>query len=210
MSEQMADRAESAATSEQSKPSVGQLPHFALRANTPRPPAKPFFKAVASAEKSVSDKAALERQSGDRTFIERMGVMAPTANFTPPPQRRITEIPNLNAVRALDVAADSKKLTIGKHIKVSGEISGCERLIVEGEVDATMTGMTTLDVAACGKVAGNAEVNSATVSGSFNGTLIVHGHLEIPSGASVHGTISYQTVSVANGAKLSGTISVIG
>ncbi len=209
MAEQMSDRAESATTSDQAKPSVGQLPHFAMRANTPRPPAKPFFRAVASAEKSMSDKAALERQSGDRNFIERMGVRAPTTSFTPPQQRRITEIPNLNAARALDAAADSKKLTIGKHIKVNGEISGCERLVIEGEVDAVMTGVSALEVAACGKAAGTAEVECATVCGSFNGKLIVRGHLDIPSGASVHGTISYRSVSVANGAKLSGTISIL-
>jgi cytoskeletal protein CcmA (bactofilin family) len=206
----MPDKAESLGPEDaQTKPMVGQLPHFALRANSPRPPAKPFFKATASAEKTMSDKAALERQSGDRSFIERMGVMAPTANFTPPPQRRITEIPNLNAARALDVAQDGKKLTIGKHIKVSGEISGCEKLCVEGEIDATMTGLAVLEVAACGKVAGKAEVDSALIAGSFDGTLIVHGHLEIPTGASVRGTISYQSVSVANGARLSGTVTIL-
>jgi cytoskeletal protein CcmA (bactofilin family) len=206
----MPDQTESPASGgDQSKSTVGQLPHFALRANAPRPPAKPFFKATISAEKTMSDKAALERQSGDRSFIERMGVMAPTANFTPPPQRRVTEIPNLNAVRALDGAADSKKLTIGKHIKVSGEISGCECLVVEGEVDANLMGVKNLEIAACGKLKGKADVESARVCGVFDGTLIVHGHLDVPAGASVHGTISYQSVSVAHGGKLSGTITTL-
>jgi cytoskeletal protein CcmA (bactofilin family) len=206
----MSDQTESPAIGgEPTKSTVGQLPHFALRANAPRPPAKPFFKATPSAEKTMSDKAALERQSGDRNFIERMGVMAPTTNFTPPPQRRVTEIPNLNAARALDVAHDGKRLTIGKHIKVSGEISGCERLVVEGEVDATLTGVKILDIAACGKLAGHAEVESAHVCGVFDGTLIVHGHLDIPNGATVHGTISYHSVSVAHGGKLTGTITTL-
>lgn len=205
----MADQPESKTNHPPDKSMVGHLPHFAMRAHAPHPPAKPFFKAAASAEKSLSEKTALQRQSGDRSFIERMGVMAPTANFTPPPHRRATEIPNLNAARALDAAHDSKKFNIGKHIKVTGEISGCERLVVEGEVDAIMTGVSVLEIAACGKVAGKAEVQSATVCGSFNGTLIVHGHLDISAGAAVHGTISYQSVGVANGAKLSGTVSVL-
>ena len=194
---------------EQAKPSIGQLPHFAMRSSAGRPPARPFFKPTSTAEKTVSDKAALERQSGDRSFIERMGVMAPTATYTPPPQRRATEIPNLNAARALDVAGDGKKLTIGKHIKVSGEISGCEKLCVEGDVDATLVGVSVLDVTVNGKMSGHAEVDSAIIAGSFDGTLIVHGHLEIPPGASVRGTISYQSVTVAHGAKLAGTISVL-
>jgi|GEM_PF-3092404 len=206
----MAEQTDSPATpGEQGKASVGQLPHFAMRAGAARPPAKPFFKPASSAEKTVSDKAALERQSGDRSFIERMGVMAPTATYTPPPQRRATEIPNLNAARALDIAGDGKKLTIGKHIKVSGEISGCEKLCVEGDVDATLVGVSVLDVTVNGKMSGHADVDSAVIAGSFDGTLVVRGHLEIPPGASVRGAISYKSVTVAHGAKLSGTISIL-
>jgi len=204
---------ERTASDDQNKP-VAQLPHFSMRNDSKRPsvlrpPAKPFFKTSTSAEKSMSEKAALERPSGDRSFIERMGVMAPTASYTPPPKSRVTEIPNLNAVRALDVKGDDKKLTISKHIKVSGEISGCEKLVVEGEVDATLTGVKFLDVAASGRVSGKADVDSTIVAGSFDGTLIVRGHLEIPAGGVVRGAISYKTVAVADGAKLSGTITLL-
>jgi cytoskeletal protein CcmA (bactofilin family) len=206
----MAEQTESAhAPGEAPKTTVGQLPHFAMRSGASRPPARPFFKPATTAEKTVSDKAAMERQSGDRSFIERMGVMAPTATYTPPPQRRATEIPNLNAARALDVAGDGKKLVISKHIKVSGEISGCEKLCVEGEVDATLKGVSVLDVTVNGKMSGHADVESAVIAGSFDGSLIVRGHLEIPPGASVRGTISYKSVTVAHGAKLAGTISVL-
>jgi cytoskeletal protein CcmA (bactofilin family) len=187
---------------------VGQLPHFALRAKAPRPPAKPFFKPATSAEKTMSEKAALERQSGDRSFIERMGVLAPTASYTPPPQRRATEIPNFNTVRALDAAGDGKKLVIGKQIRVSGEISGCEHLLVEGEIDAAVTGVSVLEVAAGARMAGSAEVDKAVIAGSFEGALTVREHLEIPSGGTVRGTIAYKTVSVTSGGTLAGTISV--
>lgn len=192
-------------TTSETKSNVSALPHFAMRSGVLRPPAKPFFKA-ASAEKSMSEKAALERPSGDRSFIERMGVMAPTTSYTPPPQRRTTEIPNLNSMRALDQKGDDKKLTISTHIKVSGEISGCERLVVEGEVNATLVGVSKLEIAAKGKVSGKAEVDGAVINGAFDGTLVVRGHLDIASGATVRGTISYKSVSVANGGRLGGTI----
>lgn len=209
----MADQSESrdggAERGDTFAPTISQLPHFAFRGKSVRPPARPFFKPTISAERVVAEKAALERQSGDRSFIERMGVMAPTATFTPPAQRRITEIPNLNAARALDAPHDGKKLVISRNIKVSGEISGCERLVVEGQVDAALIGLVSLEVAVGGKVSGSAELENAVVHGSFDGTLVVHGHLEIPAGASVHGAISYKTVSVANGARLSGTVNVI-
>ncbi|MSO98159.1 MAG: polymer-forming cytoskeletal protein [Rhodospirillaceae bacterium] len=138
-----------------------------------------------------------------------MGVMAPTTSYTPPPQRRVTEIPNLNTVRASEAENNGKRLSIGKHIKVSGEVSGCERLVVEGEINATMHDVNTLEIASCGRVGGKADVDSAVVAGSFDGTLIVRGHLEIPQGGSVCGTISYKSVTVANGGKLSGTITIL-
>jgi cytoskeletal protein CcmA (bactofilin family) len=192
-----------------SNSNVSSLPHFAMRPSNLRPPAKPFFKAT-SAQKALNEKAALERPSGDRAFIERMGVMAPTTNYTPPPQRRITEIPNLKSVReAAEAQNEANKLTITKHIKVSGEISGCDRLVVEGSVDATITGLKKIEIAASGKVAGKCEVDVALVNGSFDGTLAVNGHLEIAAGASVKGTISYRSVSVANGGSLAGNITQI-
>ncbi|MBL8629764.1 MAG: polymer-forming cytoskeletal protein [Rhodospirillaceae bacterium] len=193
--------------------SVTSLPHFAVRADnkgsTLRPPAKPFFKAT-SAQKSLNEKAALERPSGDRAFIERMGVMAPTSTYTPPPQRRTTEIPNLKSVReAAEAKSDANKLTITKRIKVSGEISGCERLVVEGCVDAVMIGLKKIEVAVGGKAAGKADVESAIINGRFDGTLIVRGHLEIAAGAHVSGAISYKSVSVAVGGSLTGTVTLL-
>lgn len=203
----MAEHSEPSADSG-AKSMIEQLPHFSMRAGAPRPPAKPFFK-PRSAETAVAEKAALERPSGDRSFIERMGVMAPTSTYMPPPQRRVTEIPNLNTVRAMESEAGGKALTIGRQIKVSGEISGCERLVVEGEVDATIVGLTHLDIAASGRVGGKAEVDNANVHGLFDGVLTVRGHLEIAPGASVRGTIAYRSVTVAHGAKLAGTVTVL-
>jgi cytoskeletal protein CcmA (bactofilin family) len=206
MSEQTADPSSVPA------PSAGtpaSLPHFALRPGAVRPPAKPLYTVQTSAEKAVADKAALERPSGDRSFIERMGVMAPTASYTPPPQRRVTEIPNLAQARTAETDGDGKKLNIGKHIKVSGEISGCETLHVEGRVDAAMNEIAVLEITASGVVSGSATVGRAVIAGTFDGTLTVEGDLEIAAGGSVRGTISYKSVSVAAGGKLSGTIALL-
>ena len=52
----------------------------------------------------------------------------------------------------------------------------------------------------------NAAVETAMVSGSFEGTLKVSGHLDVGPGATVKGTVSYGTITVASGGKLLGTI----
>jgi cytoskeletal protein CcmA (bactofilin family) len=209
MPDQPADSSSTNASAASSAQTPASLPHFALRPGGARPPAKPFFKVATSAEKSVADKAALERQSGDRSFIERMGVMAPTSSYTPPPQRRVTEIPNFASARAVEPDVDGKKLVIGKHIKVTGEISGCDKLHVDGRVDAVMSDIVTLNVAMGGVVSGSATVEHAIIAGSFDGTLIVRGDLEIAATGTVHGTISYQGVTVATGGKLSGTVTLL-
>ncbi|MDX2143656.1 MAG: polymer-forming cytoskeletal protein [Rhodospirillaceae bacterium] len=209
MPDQIADSSSTPASAESSAQTPASLPHFALRPGGARPPAKPFFKVATSAEKSVADKAALERQSGDRSFIERMGVMAPTSSYTPPPQRRVTEIPNLAAARAAEPDVDGKKLVIGKHIKVTGEISGCDKLHVDGRVDAAMNDIVTLDVSVGGVVSGSATVERAVIAGIFDGTLIVRGDLDVTATGSVRGTISYKNVTVAAGGKLSGNITLL-
>jgi cytoskeletal protein CcmA (bactofilin family) len=199
------------ASDDSKEKTIGTLPHFAMRAEGARlgalrPPAKPFFKPT-TADKALREKAALERPSGDRTFIERMGVMAPTASYRPPPQRRATEIPNYKSVRAAQEAKDeTNNLTIGKRLKVVGEISGCARLYVEGSVDAVIIGLKKIDIAPSGKVVGKADVHDAVVSGTFSGTMIVRGHLEIHAGAIVTGEISYKSVSIAAGGVLTGTV----
>jgi len=164
---------------------VGFLPHVALRRADVRPPAKPFFKG-----KAMSDRS-------------------PGTTFTPQIPRRVADIPNPAALRAAEAESDGKRLVIGKQIRMSGEISGCEKLVVEGQVDATLSDVKAIDVTATGAFKGSAAVDSAVIAGAFEGTLIVRGHLEIAGSGSVKGTVTYKTVAVASGGKLSGNITIV-
>ncbi len=139
----------------------------------------------------------------DRFSTDRMAAFAPAI------PKRVADIPNLTAVRGADVDADGKRLVIGKQIRMSGEISGCEKLIIEGTVEAALSGVKSIDVTANGTFKGTAEVDSAVIAGTCEGTLKVNGHLEVAASGVVKGSVSYKTIAVANGGRLLGTIESI-
>jgi hypothetical protein len=128
------------------------------------------------------------------------------AAFAPQIPRRVADIPNSAAARSAEADIDGKRLVIGKQIRMRGEISGCERLLVEGHVDASLSDVKTIEVTANGYFKGNAEVDVASIAGTFEGNLKVCGHLEIAPSGVVKGNVSYKTIAVANGGRLLGTI----
>ncbi len=139
----------------------------------------------------------------DRFNTDRM------AAFTPQIPKRVADIPNLAAVRGADADIDGKRLVIGKQIRMSGEISGCERLVVEGKVEANLSEVKSIEITANGSIKGNAEVDSAVIAGTYEGNLKVNGHLEIAPSGIVKGGVSYKTIAVANGGRIQGSIETI-
>ena len=65
--------------------------------------------------------------------------------------------------------ADGKQLIVGKNIKLSGAIDVCESLVVEGTLEANLSGAKYLDIVYGGSFTGNAEVEEAHISGLFDG-----------------------------------------
>lgn len=171
----------------------------------PGPKANPFFGAPAPiiapskpAEAKPKGRAMSERFNPDRM-----------AAFSPQVAKRMADIPNLTIARGGEADADGKRLIIGKQIRMSGEISGCEKLVVEGKVDANLSDVKSIEVTVNGTFTGKAEVDSAVIAGAYEGTLKVNGHLEIAPSGVVKGSVSYKTIVVANGGKLLGSIESI-
>ena len=153
----------------------------------------PFFKSSPTGGNTMSDKFSADRM----------------AAFTPQISKRVADIPNLATMRSGEVDIDGKRLVIGKQIRMSGEISGCERLVVEGKVDANLSDVKAVEVTTNGTFKGNAEVESATIAGTYEGNLKVRGHLEIAPSGVVKGGVAYKTITVANGGKILGSIESI-
>jgi cytoskeletal protein CcmA (bactofilin family) len=104
-------------------------------------------------------------------------------------------------------SSDSRKLTIGYGITMSGEIENCDQLLVEGTVEATLNGAKLLDIAQSGVFYGSVDIEEAIIAGRFEGDLTVDGRVTIQSSGIVIGTITYRELTVEAGATIEGKIS---
>lgn len=110
----------------------------------------------------------------------------------------------------LSVQSEAKKLTVGRDISLSGEISSCDTLIVEGEVRANLKNCRTVEIARSGAFRGEADVAVADVSGRFEGTLNVRDRLILRSTGRIMGTIRYREIEIERGGKIAGTVEIVG
>ena len=107
-----------------------------------------------------------------------------------------------------DAPAESKKLIVGRDIVLSGQITSCERLIVEGRVEASLTDSRAIEIAETGHFKGTAEIESADIAGRFEGTLSVRERLFIRSTGKLSGKITYGQIEIEPGGEISGEVHV--
>lgn len=105
--------------------------------------------------------------------------------------------------------SDARQLVIGQGISINGEIGECDHLIVEGSVEASLSGASRLDITETGAFYGSVEFEEATIAGRFEGDLTVDGRLVVRSTGVITGTIAYKELAVEAGAQISGTIKPI-
>ena len=105
-----------------------------------------------------------------------------------------------------DHAVDVRTLIVGREVSFSGEVSSCDRLIVEGTVHAKIEGCENLTIADSGEFEGYASSQSVDVRGRFSGDLIVLRRLLIRATGRVSGKISYREIDIERGGQISGKI----
>lgn len=110
---------------------------------------------------------------------------------------------------ALKSSNTKRVLTVGPDIQMKGEITTCDRVVIEGVVDATMKDVHTVELAQSGSLKGTAEVEDAEISGVFEGDLVVRGRLIIYSTGRVSGNITYGEIEIERGGQLSGSIRTV-
>ena len=97
-------------------------------------------------------------------------------------------------------------LTVGPDIQMKGEITSCDRVVIEGTVDATMRDVHTVELTETGSLKGTAEVQDAEISGAFEGDLTVRGKITIHSSGRVRGNVTYGEIEIQRGGQISGNI----
>lgn len=100
-------------------------------------------------------------------------------------------------------------LTVGADILLKGEVATCDRLVIEGQVDAVLKDVGTMELAESGTFKGIAQVQNAEISGLFEGELVVTGRLMIYSSGRVCGKITYGEVEIERGGEISGEIKTV-
>lgn len=141
------------------------------------------------------DLPSAQRAPAAPTYAPHPAVPAPAASLAP-----LAPVPQ---------EAESKKLIVGRDIRLNGEIVSCEHLIVEGSVEAALTDGKLIDIAESGNFRGNAECETATIRGKFDGELTCHDRLVVRSTGRVTGKIRYYQLEVERGGEISGDVQMI-
>ena len=128
--------------------------------------------------------------------------------FRPEIPRKVVEIPGAPVRgQAAGIEDDASRLTVGRDIRFNGEITACEKLIVEGHVEASLKDARMIEIAPSGHFKGTAEVKEADISGHFEGNLIAHDKLIIRKDGRVSGSVRYGRIVIESGGEISGDMS---
>ena len=125
-----------------------------------------------------------------------------SAVFRPDPARRVERA-------RPGVEGDSKKLTIGRDIFVKGEISSCDKLVVEGRVEATLHDARSIEVGSGGSFKGDCEVDDADIRGIYEGRLVARNKLTVRTQGKLSGSIRYGRIIIESGGEISGDMQTL-
>jgi cytoskeletal protein CcmA (bactofilin family) len=142
--------------------------------------------------------------------VPPQAAMAASRSSMPPQQPAQPSIASSEPARAAAVPTarpNAKRvLTVGPDIHMKGEISSCDRVVIEGIVDASMRDVHTVELTETGTLKGVAEVEDAEISGAFEGDLTVRGKLTLYASGRVRGNVTYGEIEIQRGGQISGNI----
>lgn len=145
--------------------------------------------------------------TGEKPSASNPAVVPPlkAQPWTPPvPPTKIDPAP-LDAQKSAATPLEEGLVVIGKGTTVLGSIGDCRKLdihgVLQGDVIADF-----VTIRRGGGIKGNVQTDHAEVHGVFEGTLIVHEHLEIKATGNVAGEIRYRTLAMQTGARIGGTV----
>lgn len=147
-------------------------------------------------------------------------VTPPTPTFRPEIAKRPMDLAPKAMVQATagaappvaaksDQHAEPKVLLIGREISLTGQITACDKVVVEGRVEAQLTESRFVEISETGQFKGSAEVEEAEIRGRFEGRLSVRGRLLIRGSGKVSGEIAYGQVEIECGGEISGTVQTV-
>src|SRR5690554_4859794 len=146
-------------------------------------------------------------------FIRQKGSRSKGAE--PPPASATVQPPEGGAGRARDESSPAPSTTsavritamIGMTVKIKGDISSDENLVIEGQVDGTITlNSHELTVGQSGRVNANVSAKLIKIDGQVNGDIVGKEKVTISKTGNVRGNIVAPVVILEEGGKFKGTI----
>lgn len=131
----------------------------------------------------------------------------PATPAVPPPTAQVaTPAAVPEASTAVTATSAGSILSVGVNIKLKGvEISDCDSMVIEGQVEATVNSKA-MQIAKPGALKGTALIDVAEVHGTFEGELTARTRLIVHGTGRVSGKIRYGKLIVAEGGELSGDV----
>lgn len=111
--------------------------------------------------------------------------------------------------RSMGSYGDGKKLIVGRDIELNGKISSCEKLVVEGKVEANISECREIEISETGTFIGEAEIEVAEISGTFEGTINARDLLIVRSTGRITGNIRFGRLEVERGGQIEGDVKVL-
>ena len=106
--------------------------------------------------------------------------------------------------------SDGKILVIGREIVLNGKIDSCDRLVVEGQVEAKMKNCQEIEIAETGTFKGQVEFDRADISGIFEGDLTAREHLVVRATGRVIGKVRFGELEIERGGQIVGDVQIFG
>jgi cytoskeletal protein CcmA (bactofilin family) len=144
-----------------------------------------------------------KRKEDEYTSPHESGIAGSSSMPVAPAPARPAEPVRSDNLRSSEVA------TIGKSVVVKGELSGSEDLIVDGEVEGSVTlrGQS-LTVGPNGRVRAHIEARNVIVHGRVDGDIHATERVELRKSASLTGDIATARISIEDGAFFKGGIDI--
>ena len=135
--------------------------------------------------------------------------MAKDKSFSNDTNKRILNLSSPARSERLPVGPEgSRRLIVGREICLSGEITACDTLVVEGKVEAKLNESHRIEIAESGFFKGTVDINIAEIKGRFEGNLTAREHLIIRKSGRVFGKIAYAQIEIEKGGELSGDVKI--
>lgn len=145
------------------------------------------------------------------TPVEAAARAATPVSPVPATTRRSIDLPHGNSRRSERAGEHGeRKLIVGKGLSVTGEITACDVLVVEGKVEAKLTEGKMLEITETGQFRGSVEIENADIAGRYDGELTVHGRLTVRGTGRISGMIKYGELEINAGGQIIGELQVVG